>query len=217
MLTLRWFACAVVAAAPLSAQGNPADPDKPVTGGVKLPAGWSANAGTPENLANVKFALMPPGWHVTTGPAAVIWREADAATGKFHAIATLIRTQAPAHPEAYGLFVAGKDLHTATPSYLYFLVRGDGKFMVNRMEAGKRIILVNWTDSPAVNKASTSGEASDVLEVDGKSQGSKIIFRVNGKPVHEIDAAATNIDGAIGLRINHNLDVHIKDFAVHKM
>jgi len=217
MRSFYLVALAALTAAPLHAQGgNPSDPDKKVAGGGTLPAGWSANAGTPENLANVKFRSMAPGWHVTTGPAAILWRESDAATGKFHTIATLIRTQAPAHPEAYGLFVAGRDLNTATPSYLYFIVRGDGKFMINRMEAGKRTIVVPWTDHPAVTKA-MSAESSDVLEIDGKSQGSKIIFRANGKTVHEIEAATMNLDGVIGLRINHNLDVHVKDFAVHKM
>jgi hypothetical protein len=208
---------AALVAAPLSAQGNPGDPVRQVTGGGVLPAGWSANAGAPENLINLKFVTMPPGWHVTTGPTTNLWREEDKTTGKFHLLATLIRTQAPAHPEAYGLIIAGKDMNTATPSYTYFLVRGDGKFMINRMEAGKRTILVNWTDHPAVTRAGGSGESSDMLEVDGKSQGTKLIFRVNGKSVHEIDAGSLNLDGVVGLRISHNLDVHVKDFAIHKL
>lgn len=215
--TLQFLAFAAVSTAPLQAQARPGAPDGATPGGGQLPPGWSANAGAPENLSGLKFRTMPPGWHVTTGPTTNLWREADNAVGRFHVTATLIRTQAPAHPEAYGLLVAGRNMATATPSYLYFLVRGDGKFMVSRMDAGVRTIVVNWLEHPAVTKAGAGGEASDLLEIDGKSQGSAIIFRVNGKPVHEIDGAAVNLDGAIGLRISHYLDVHVKDFAVHKL
>ncbi len=89
--------------------------------------------------------------------------------------------------------------------------------MVSRMDAGIRTIVVNWLEHPSVTKAGAGGEASDLLEIDGNSQGSAIIFRVNGKPVREIDGTAVNLDGAVGLRISHYLDVHVKDFAVHKL
>jgi hypothetical protein len=39
---------------------------------------------------------------------------------------------------------------------------------------------------------------------------------VNGQPVHTLDAKATEVDGVVGLRVNHNLDLHIEGFDVHR-
>lgn len=219
MRTLQLLALAAVAAVPVVAQGNPADPDKKVTGGSTLPAGWSATLdnGT-ASLADVKFVTMGPGLHATTGPAVIFYRDADAVTGAFHTLATFHQTKAPPHPEAYGLIVGGKDLNGAGRSYLYFIVRGDGKFMINKMEGSTRSVVVPWTENAAlVKQDTTTGAASNQLEIDGKIDPTKISFKANGTVVHEMPAAGVNLDGVVGLRINHNLDVHISGFAVHKL
>ena len=219
MRTLQLFTFAAMAVAPLQAQGNPADPDKKVAGGGELPAGWSAALDrATANLADVKFVTMGPGLHVTTGPAVILYRDADAVTGSFHTLATFNQTKAPTHPEAYGLIVAGKDLKGANRSYIYFIVRGDGKFMINRMEGSTRTVILPWTENAAlVKQDATTGAASNMLEIDGKIDPSKISFKANGKVVHDMPAAGVNLDGVVGLRINHNLDVHVSGFAVHKM
>jgi hypothetical protein len=216
MRVLPIVALTTLLATPLFAQG--ADPDHKVAGGGTLPAGWSAHLDQASaSLNDVKFVAMGSGWHVTTGPAVILWKATDAVKGPFHTLATFAQTKAPTHPEAYGLIIGGKDLGTATPSYLYFIVRGDGKFMINKMAGGARTILVPWTDNAAIVKQdATTGKASNKLEIDGKVDPSKIAFKVNGTVVHEIPAAGTDITGAVGLRVNHNLDVHIDGFAVHK-
>jgi hypothetical protein len=218
MRTLPIIALATLLSVPLVAQGNPADPDKKVTGGGTLPAGWSAHLDRADaSLNDVKFAPMGGGLHVTTGPAVILWKETDAVKGPFHTLATFTQTKAPPHPEAYGLIVGGKDLNSATPSYLYFIVRGDGKFMINKMAGGTRTTLVEWTENAAIVKQdATSGKATNKLEIDGKVDPSKISFKVNGTVVHDVPAAGTDLNGAVGLRVNHNLDVHVDGFAVHK-
>jgi hypothetical protein len=217
MRTLSVVALSALLAAPLVAQGS--DPDKKVTGGGTLPAGWSSHLDqATANAADVKFIAMGPGWHVTTGPAVILWKEADAVKGPFHTLATFTQTKAPTHPEAYGLFAGGQDLKSATPTYIYFIVRGDGKFMINKMGGGTRTTLVPWTDNDAIIKQdATTGKATNKLEIDGKVDPSKIAFKVNGKVVHEMPSAGIDLNGAVGLRVNHNLDVHIDGFAVHKL
>jgi hypothetical protein len=220
MRTLSIVTLTTLIAAPLAAQGgNPADPDKKVAGGGTLPAGWSAHLDqATASLSDVKFAPMGGGFHVTTGPAVILWKETDTVNGPFHTLATFTQTKAPTHPEAYGIIIGGKDLKSATPTYLYFIVRGDGKFMINKMGGGTRTTLVPWTDNEAIVKQdATTGKATNKLEIDGKVDPSKIAFKVNGKVVHEIPSAGTDIGGAVGLRVNHNLDVHIDGFAVHKL
>ncbi|HEX9165966.1 MAG TPA: hypothetical protein VF862_08655 [Gemmatimonadales bacterium] len=214
-MTLRLaLATLAVLTAPLAAQ-NP-DPDKAVQGGGKLPAGWSARTDRDAAMTNVKFETMgPTGLHVTTGPAVILWREADKGTGGFHTEASFTQTKAPEHAEAYGLFIAGKDLKGEGQAYTYFLVRQDGKFMVRSRTGATTANVVAWTDNAAVVKADAAGKATNKLEIAVAKD--KVTFSVNGKVVHTMPATAGAMDGIVGLRVNHNLDVHIEKFGVHKM
>jgi hypothetical protein len=223
MRTLSLLAATAFLAAPLAAQGGrPSDPDNKVAGGGTVPAGWSYRLEDPAaSIANAKFVAMGPnGLHFTTGPAGIYWREADAVSGAFHTVATFIQTKAPMHPEAYGLFVAGKDLKGAGASYIYLIVRGDGMFSIRQGGAAgtpsTNITQGNrngWSPDDAVAKQDSAGKASNKLEI--SSDGKTLKFMVNGKTVHEMPAPAGG--GLVGIRMNHNLDVHIDGFAVHKM
>jgi hypothetical protein len=212
------FALAALAliTAPAVAQ-NPSDPDKPVQGGGTLPAGWSARTDRNAAMTNVKFETMgATGLHVTTGPAVILWRAADKATGGYHVEGTFTQTKAPTHAEAYGLIVAGADLTGEGQAYTYLIVRQDGKFSIwQRAGADKPKAVMAWTENAALVKADTAGKATNKLEIlVGKD---KVTFSVNGKEVHSMPATAGVMDGVAGLRVNHNLDVHIEKFGVHKM
>ena len=226
MRTLPMLSLAALLAAPLAAQGKPSDPDVKVAGGGTLPAGWSYRLEDPTaSIATAKFVAMGNGFHFSTGPAGIYWREADAATGSFHTLATFTQTKAPMHPEAYGIFVAGKDLKTGTASYVYVIVRGDGMYSIrqggaagtpstNLTQGGNRN---GWLASDAVAKQDSAGKATNKLEVSGDAATKKLKFSVNGKQVAEIDAPGGSVAGLVGIRMNHNLDVHVDGFAVHKM
>jgi hypothetical protein len=224
MRTLALLGLSAVLTTPLLAQGNPADPDKKVTGGGTVPPGWSYRLDdTTATLKDVKFAAMGPGWHFTTGPAGIYWRDSDAVTGSFHTLATFTQTKAPAHPEAYGMFLMGTDLKGTNQSYIYFLVRGDGMFSIRQRTGGNVTNVTTqgnrngWVANPAVVKQdSTTGKATNLLEIAGDAAAKKVTFKVNGKTVHEMNATGGTV-GIIGIRMNHNLDVHVDGFAVHKM
>ena len=214
-------------AAPLAAQQTPAypaapapaartaDPDKNVQGGA-LPAGWSGRTDRPtQQLSSAKFEAMGGGWHVTTGPAAIFYQSADNVTGSFHTLATFTQTKAPAHPEAYGMFIGGKSLDGDAQSYIYVLVRGDGAYMIKRRVGATVTSIVDWTPSPAVVKADSAGKATNKIEA--QATGGKLTFSINGTQVHSMDAAAAETNGIIGLRVNHNLEVHVAGFAVHRI
>ena len=214
---MRWtlsFAMMAALSLPLAAQQK--DPDKTVAGGGKLPAGWSARTDRNAPLDNVKFEAMGPGWHFTTGPAVIVWRDADATGGALHTEATFTQTKKPTHPEAYGLFIAGKNLKDSTFTYTYFLTRGDGKFMIKNMAGGKTTTVADWTDNGALVKEAADGKATNKLEIAVGKDG-KVSFSANGKEVHSMAAAPGAMAGVVGLRVNHNLDVHVAGFVVHKL
>ncbi|MEO8623416.1 MAG: hypothetical protein ABI625_20235, partial [bacterium] len=158
----------VLASAPLAAQAKPTnhDPDKNVAGGA-LPAGWMGRTDhADQKISDAKFVVMGPGYHVTSGPAAIYWSDKGKAAGAFTASATFRQTKNPTHPEAYGLVFQGSKLDKPDLSYVYFLVRGDGKFMVNHRAGADVHKIVEWTDNAAVHRADAAGVATNTLSVD---------------------------------------------------
>lgn len=205
----------LAAAAPLaSQQARNRDPDKKVAGGA-LPAGWMGRTDRPDQkIQDAKFVTMGSGYHVTSGPAAIYWSDKTKVTGPFTASATIRQTKNPTHPEAYGMFFTGSKLDKPDQTYMYFLVRGDGKVLVNH-RAGKDVHkIMDWTDNAAVHKADAKGVASNTLSVDA-SKPDSVRLLVNSVQVAALPGAhAGSTDGYVGLRVNHNLDVHISDFVV---
>ena len=97
------LAVSLLTAAPAFAQEKAAAP--------ALPQGWTMRLDR-ENAdpALAKFVTMGDGFHATTGPAAIFYNPAQVGKGNFRVSATFTQTKAPTHPEAYGLFVGGKNL-----------------------------------------------------------------------------------------------------------
>jgi hypothetical protein len=204
-------------AAPLAAQmngGKEHDPDLKAGGGA-LPAGWAGRTDRPNaKLEDAKFVVMGPGFHVTSGPAAIYWRDANTMTGPFTASATFTQTKAPMHPEAYGIIFMGKSLQGADQNYAYFLVRGDGKVMVKHRAGSEVHTIMDWTDNAAVHKQDANGKATNTLTVDA-TKADSVHLMVNGAEVAVLPTSRLgSTNGVVGLRVNHNLDVHIADFTV---
>ena len=191
--------------------------DHPVQGGGVFPEGWSVRPDEEGSVKSVKFGVMEPGYHVTLGPAAILYRASDRAEGPFHTLATFQQTRKTEDPEGYGIFFGGQDLSGKGQRYTYFLVRGDGKYLI-KQRAGEKTteITRGWIESPAVTKVGPTGSAKNLLEIDAKADPSKVSFKVNGTTVYAADAKALPLKGIVGLRVNHTLDVHVNGFALHQ-
>lgn len=214
-------ALAFAAVAPMSAQDH--DPTTAVKG-TGLPAGWSvrfdpAYPGRPAaKVADVNFRVMGNGFHHTSGPAGIYYKDADASKGNYTVSATFAQAKSSNH-EAYGIFIGGKDLQTPTQNYLYFIVKpADGTFLINhRTSDGKPNSVSAYAADPAIHKDAADGSATNKLAI--KVAGDVVTFMVNDKAVKtlkksELDGAST--DGLVGMRLNHNLDLHITGFGVSK-
>lgn len=200
------------------------DPDKvTATGGVTAP-GWTGRIDPQSEkqgrkITDAKFVTMGKGFHVTSGPAAVYWNPANSPSGNYSVSATITQTKPSAHAEGYGLFTGGHDLDGARQNYGYFLIRQDGKYLINhRADDATVHKIVPWTDNAAINKVPEGGKSTNEVRVDFTP--SDVLFMVNGKEVHRLPRA--KIDGTthagstgyVGLRINHNLDLHVDGFTV---
>ena len=176
------------------------------------PPGWSQGT-----ASQVALASMGAGWHATTATSTILYRETDQASGAYEVSAKLhLFPEGPGHLEAFGLFLGGKDLQGAGERYTYFLIRGDGTFKVRRRAGASATDLTrDWAPNSAIVKGKKDGSVANVLTVAvGKD---KVSFKVNGTEVYSAPAASVDTDGFVGLRINHNLSIHIENLTVKRM
>jgi hypothetical protein len=200
-------------AAPLAAQDHA---DHAAAGGGSVPAGWTVRADRGD-AKNATVAAMGKGMHVTTGPAIILYRADTKGAGPFHTLATFTQTKPSEHAEGYGLLVGGQNLDGAGQQYLYFLVRQDGSYLIKRRDGEKTTdISKGWVQHAAVKKPEGKAAVTNLLEVDYKRDSSRVAFLVNGQEVQVADPKGLAMDGIVGLRVNHNLDLHVEGFDVHR-
>ena len=211
MRSLYVCCLAALIAAPLLAQ-HQADPDKKVAGGGTLPSGWKGRLDSGDkSLAGVNVMAMGGGLHFMTGPAGIYYKPADKMTGAYEAHATFTQMAPAAHPEAYGLIIGGADLEGVGQKYTYFIVRQDGKFMIKRRAGAATPTVMDWTDNAAIKKPDGAGKMINTLAIDVGAD--KVRFLVNGTEVTSTDASKVDAAGIAGLRVNHNLNLHVEGFA----
>jgi len=203
---------AAFGATALLAQQHGADMDKMMTGGT-LPAGWSVRLDSGSTKPEgVTVTPMGGGIHFKSGPAGVYYRTADTKSGSYEVHASFNQVEPAEHPEAYGLVVGGSNLAGATQKYTYFLVRQDGMFMISRRNGEKVTALVPWTANASVKKTDAKMKGTNMLSI--VVAPDKTRFLVNGTEVNAQPSASVDASGIAGLRINHNLNVHVDGFGV---
>jgi hypothetical protein len=201
---------AAFSAAALVAQQH--DVDK-MQGGGSLPAGWNVRLDSGATKPDgVSVMPMGGGIHFRSGPAGIYYRSTDTKSGSYEVHASFNQVEPSAHPEAYGLFVGGSNLAAPTQKYTYFLVRQDGKYMISRRDGAKVNAVVPWSDSPAVKKTDASTKGTNMLSI--VVAPDKTRFLVNGTEVRSQPTASVDASGIAGMRINHNLNVHVDGYGV---
>ena len=210
MRRLTPFILSSLLAATASAQEHQHDHAMAVEGGGKFPPGWTARPDEDGRLTSVKLEAMPPGWHVTMGASAILYRAADTVAAAYHVSSKMhLFPSAGAQEEGFGLFIGGQNLGAANQRYTYFLIRGDGTFKIKRRNGAEvSDVTKDWTPSPAINKASSAGPVANELTVNvGKE---KVSFLVNSQEVYAAPADSVDTSGIVGLRMNHNLSIHVE-------
>ena len=222
---------ALVAAMPMVAQGGGggmagmgADPTKKVMGTGELPAGWMMRfdpvpASRPQpTMKDVSFVTMGGGLHATSGPAAIYYNTKDIGKGEFAVSATFSQAKSMGH-EAYGLFIGGANLQDSTQRYVYFVIKpSDGSYQVKMRgsNAPPPRIATPPVDPAIVKDDPTDGHATNTLTIHVAKDS--VHFIANGKLVKGMSKAEVGqaTDGQVGIRINHNLDVHIAGYGIKK-
>ena len=177
--------------------------------------GWQVRADNPKaDASKLVFAEMKPGWHVTTGPvSAVLFHPGTTGTGNYTAtLSVFFFPPKSTHQEGYGMLVGGKDLAGARQQYTYFIVRNDGKFMIKRRNGDSTSTVMPWTDTPALKLWKEGAPVLNVLSVTAGS--STVQFKINDTVVATKPRSEIGVDGVVGIRANHMLDLHVRDLTV---
>ena len=167
-----------------------------------------------DSTADIYFVNMMPGWHITTGPAAILYHPGSTAEGEWSAEAKIHLFDPGDRREAFGLIFGGRDLAGEGQSYDYFVIRRTGEFLVKRRTGAETSVIVPWTahDAIVAYGPETEGAVANTLAV--KVDDDEVIFTINGVEVTRLPRAGVNTDGVVGLRINHGLNVHVETFSV---
>jgi hypothetical protein len=178
-----------------------------------LPSGWRMRVDAePPGTDGVRFSTMAGGFHVMTGPAAIFYRPDMVKSGTYQLHATFTQMSPTARAEAYGLVFGGRDLDTGSQKYTYFLIRQDGQFLIKRRDGSRAPTLADWTSHSMIRKTNPTTKGTNALAVAVGSD--RVRFLVNGTEVSSARPADVDTSGMVGLRINHNLNVHIDNFGV---
>jgi hypothetical protein len=189
---------------------------------AQAPQGWkvradrSTAASDPDAAGSIKFVTMGTGFHATNPQAAVYWNPANMATGTYTLKGTFTLMKPSGHTNYYGLVFGGSDLEGPNQKYLYFLVAQDGTWLIKHREGDAATHDVGKAASDAVKKPDASGKSTNALEV--RVAGNKIDYVVNGTTVHSTPKTGmtAKTDGIYGIRVNHQLEVHIDGFTIAK-
>ncbi|MDZ7630123.1 MAG: hypothetical protein U5K74_01890 [Gemmatimonadaceae bacterium] len=179
------------------------------------PPGWSVVADAGGDRTKVIAEEMKPGFHVTTGPAAILFDSAMRATGDWRLEATIHLFDPGARAEGFGVIFGGANLQTPAARYGYALLRRDGKAMLKARDGATTRTVRDWTANAAipVYKAGPPG-TSVRYQLVVEAKGDRVGLWVG--PTQVIDAPRGELptDGIVGIRINHALNVHVERVAV---
>jgi len=200
-------ALALLAVAPVIAQAPP---------GWKLRTDRSTSASDPDASGPIKFVTMGTGFHATNPQAAVYWNPANTVTGNYTLKGTFTLVRPSSHTNYYGLVFGGSGLEGPAQSYVYFLVGQDGTWLLKRREGNSTQDVKGYTPNAAVKQLDASGKSTNALEV--RVTADKIEYVVNGTVVHTTPKTGptAKTDGIYGIRVNHQLEVHVDGFGISR-
>jgi hypothetical protein len=190
-------------------------------------SGAAPAAQAPDSQPSAPAAAAPP-WRtnpasgitirqgeVTTieaGPHAILWPEGAAELAPPYSVRASLRKRAGRLHEGYGLIFGGTGLEGAEAEqrYSYFLVRGDGSFLIKRRDGAQTPIVRDWTRHPDVARdANGEGRPND-LEV--RVGADSVTFLVNGGTVATVPVAELAVRGRAGLRVSHDVLLEAQGF-----
>jgi hypothetical protein len=171
------------------------------------PASWRVAYDRADAVdSTLLFATMAPGWHVTAGPAGVLYDPANALSGRFRVESTVFVFSAAPGAGA-GVAVGGTALDGAGRAFTVFEV-DNGRYRIVRHSGARAEELVGWTAHDSIpTGAGAESPVKNVLAVDAGD--AEVRFSVNGADVATLPRERVAPDGVVGLRVEEAANVHV--------
>jgi len=205
MRRISMAALALLIAAPLAAQ---------VPTGMRVDR--STNAADPDDVPDVTVTPIANGFKVSTGPAVVLWNEANTATRPYTLSGTFTLGEPSGHANYYGLIYGGGALDGDRQNYMYFLIAQNGTYILKHRAGNETVHDVQArTPHDAIRTPDANGRSVNDLEVRVGADQTQLV--VNGTVVHTVDntGMAGRTDGIWGVRVNHVMpDVQVTNLRV---
>lgn len=176
---------------------------------------WSIRMDSTEDVNKPdRFELVPGGGiAVKGGGNATLWRPDVPMTAPYRLSIRVKATNLGLHPHGAGLVFGGNNVDNDNQVYSYFLVRGDGQFLIKTREGGDTTDICLWGEHPAIRReGETDGIAINVLAVEVGAEATR--FLINGTQVHEATNTELHTNGSYGARLVHDLDVRFDEITI---
>jgi hypothetical protein len=188
------------------AHGRP-PPDSIAAPLLSPSAAWRANPATGPSVSGGLDSVS-----IETGPHAILWPAGAHELAPPYTIrATFEKKRGRLH-EGYGILFGGSGLEGPEQGqvYSYFLVRGDGSFLVKRRQGGETPVVRDWTQHPAIRRDVDATGRPNQLEV--AVSDTVAVFRVNGAEVARVPSGELSVRGVAGVRGAHECLLVVRGF-----
>ncbi len=149
---------------------------------------------------------------VETGPHTVLWPAGQGPLAPPYTVRVRMRKLHGRLAEGYGIVFGGRSLEgpEAGQAYTYFMVRGDGSWLIKRRAGPDAPVVRPWSASPAIRRDVDGEGRPNQLEVRVGEREAE--FRVNGTEVARVPAAELDVRGVPGLRVAHGVQLAFSGF-----
>ncbi|MBK8248336.1 MAG: hypothetical protein IPK85_13155 [Gemmatimonadetes bacterium] len=166
----------------------------------------------PGSRDTVSHVTMPPGWHITTGPGALVYDTGNTADGRY-ALSLEVHLFPEPSREGYGIFLGGRDVSTAGASYVAVLMRSDGALQVVRVAGSRHQPILDWTPTTAIKPhPGTDDTALNILSV--RVDPDSVRIDANGSRVAAVARGDLVLDGTFGIRAGAGINLHVTNYDV---
>jgi hypothetical protein len=153
-----------------------------------------------------RFVGMPPGWHVTTRPAVVLFNPAHRATGRYELQSEIVLFP-NGSDQGFGVFLGGISLDTPNATYTAVLLRKDGTVSIQEKRGALLATRTPWTPVPSAKQPTGTEAAANTLRVSVEPDSIRIF--VNGARAIAQATGTLSVNGAFGFRLGSDLNLHI--------
>ncbi len=202
------LACLAALAACRADTGAHGQPVADTSAAPRASVAWHANpAAGPPTLTAGGDSMV-----IETGPHTILWPAGERELAPPYTLrATFEKRRGRLH-EGYGILFGGSGLGgpEAGQVYSYFLVRGDGSFLVKRRQGVETPVVRDWTQHPVIRRDVDETGRPNTLEV--AVSDTVAVFRVNGAEVARVPTAELSVRGLAGVRSSHECLLVVRGF-----